>query len=80
MVLAILQMVLPVILTFLLGAFCRRRQIVKPEGLAGVRALVSSILLPVVLFNAFFTEYAVVEKVSKAQGNKAAYCNNQYSG
>ena len=59
MVLAILQMVLPVILTFLLGAFCRRRQIVKPEGLAGVRALVSSILLPVVLFNAFFTaEYS----------------------
>ena len=59
MFLSITQMVLPVVLTFLLGCFCRQRQILKPEGLAGVRALVSSILLPVVLFNAFFTaEYS----------------------
>ena len=48
MFLSITQMVLPVVLTFLLGCFCRQRQILKPEGLAGVRALVSSILLPVV--------------------------------
>ena len=59
MILSIIQMALPVIVTFLLGAFCRQKKIFSPEGLAGIRALVSNVLLPVVLFNAFFTaEYS----------------------
>ena len=59
MVLSILQMVLPVIITFLLGTFCRRKNILSEEGLGGLRKIVSNILLPVVLFNAFFTaEYS----------------------
>ena len=55
MILSILQMVVPVVCTFLLGCFCRQKCILTPEGLAGIRALVSSVLLPVVLFNAFLT-------------------------
>ena len=59
MFLQILEMVCPVILMFLLGFMCRRRQIFSFEGLKGIKALVGSVLLPVVLFNAFFTaEYS----------------------
>ena len=59
MFLSILEMVCPVILMFLLGFMCRRRQIFTFEGLRGIKALVGSVLLPVVLFNAFFTaEYS----------------------
>ena len=55
MVLSILEMVCPVVLMFLLGWLCSRKKIVTPEGLAGIKALVGSVLLPAVLFNAFFT-------------------------
>ena len=59
MFLSILEMVVPVILMFLLGWLCRRRQIFTFEGLRGIKALVGSVLLPAVLFNAFFTaEYS----------------------
>ena len=59
MVLSILEMVLPVILMFLLGWLCSRKKILSREGLAGIKTLVGSVLLPVVLFNAFFTaEYS----------------------
>ena len=59
MALSILEMVCPVILMFLLGWMCRLKQIFSIEGLAGIKALVGSVLLPVVLFNAFFTaEYS----------------------
>ena len=59
MALSILEMVLPVLLTFLLGWFCNRRGIISREGLKGIKTLVGNVLLPVVLFNAFFTaEYS----------------------
>lgn len=59
MVLSILEMVCPVILMFLLGWLCSKKQIFTLEGLAGIKALVGNVLLPVVLFNAFFTaEYS----------------------
>ncbi len=59
MVLSILEMVCPVVIMFLLGWLCSKKQIFSPEGLAGIKALVGSVLLPVVLFNAFFTaEYS----------------------
>lgn len=59
MFLSILQMVLPVIVTFVLGYVCCRRKIFGQEGLKGLKAFVSNITLPVVLFNAFFTaEYS----------------------
>ena len=59
MALSIAQMVLPVLLMFLLGWLCNKKQIFTAQGLAGIKALVGSVLLPVVLFNAFFTaEYS----------------------
>jgi len=59
MALSILEMVFPVVLMFLLGWFCSRRKLISAQGLAGIKSLVSSVLLPVVLFNAFFTaEYS----------------------
>lgn len=59
MALAIAKMVFPVLLMLGLGWFCNRKQVFNTEGLAGIKALVSNVLLPVVLFNAFFTaEYS----------------------
>ena len=59
MFLSITRMVVPVLLMFLLGWFCHYRRIISAEGLKGIKDLVSSVLLPVVLFNAFFTaEYS----------------------
>lgn len=55
MFIQIAEMVLPIILLLLLGALCRSRQIFTPDGLRGLKAVVSDICLPVVLFNAFFT-------------------------
>ena len=59
MALSILEMVLPVILMFLLGWLCCKKQVFTAQGLQGIKSLVGSVLLPVVLFNAFFTaEYS----------------------
>jgi len=59
MALSIAEMVFPVLLMFLLGWLCCRKKILSAEGLAGLKALVGNVLLPVVLFNAFFTaEYS----------------------
>ena len=59
MFLSIIEMVLPVILMFLLGWLCKQKNIIQPSGLTGIKALVSNVLLPVVLFDAFFTaEYS----------------------
>ena len=59
MALDILEMVLPVIIMFLLGWLCNRKKILSMEGLKGIKTLVGNVLLPVVLFNAFFTaEYS----------------------
>lgn len=59
MALAIAEMVFPVLLMFGLGWLCNKKQIFNAQGLAGIKALVGNVLLPVVLFNAFFTaEYS----------------------
>lgn len=59
MALAIAEMVFPVLLMFGLGWLCNKKQIFNTQGLAGIKALVGNVLLPVVLFNAFFTaEYS----------------------
>lgn len=55
MVLSIMEMVLPVLIMFALGWLCNKKQIFTVQGLAGIKALVGNVLLPVVLFNAFFT-------------------------
>ncbi len=55
MVLQVVQMVLPIVVVLLLGTLCRARKFFDDKGLAGLKAVVSNICLPVVLFNAFFT-------------------------
>ncbi len=55
MILQVVQMVLPIVVVLLLGALCRARKFFDAKGLAGLKAVVSNICLPVVLFNAFFT-------------------------
>ena len=55
MVLSILQMTLPVLLTFGLGYLCNRKQVFGAQGLEGLKAVVGNITLPAVLFFAFFT-------------------------
>ena len=49
------QMVLPIAIMLGLGVVCRQKGIFNMAGLAGIKAVVSDICLPVVLFNAFFT-------------------------
>lgn len=57
MVLQVIKMALPIVVMLLVGMVCRKKEVLRPEGLAGVRAVVGDICLPVVLFNAFFTAH-----------------------
>ena len=59
MALSIIRMVLPVMVTFGLGALCKRKGVFGSEGLKGLKAVVGNVTLPAVLFYAFFTaEYS----------------------
>ena len=55
MITEILSKVLPVLVMIALGRLCETRQIINDEQHAGLKAIVGDILLPVVLFQAFFT-------------------------
>lgn len=55
MALQVFQMVLPIVIMLALGVVCRRKNVFDMNGLAGLKAVVGNICLPVVLFNAFFT-------------------------
>ena len=55
MITQILSMVLPVLVMIVLGWLCAVRGILNDERHAGLKAIIGDILLPVVLFNAFFT-------------------------
>lgn len=55
MQLQVIQMVLPVLIMIGVGYLCNRKQIFDMNGLKGLKALLGDILLPVMLFNAFFT-------------------------
>lgn len=55
MITQILSMVLPVLVMILLGRLCAAQGILNDERHAGLKAIIGDILLPVVLFNAFFT-------------------------
>lgn len=60
MLLRVSEMVLPVLILLGIGCWCNRTQVFNQEGLAGIKSVIGSILLPVVLFNAFFTaEYSL---------------------
>lgn len=53
--LEVIQMVFPVLVMIGIGYFCNRKQIFDVNGLKGLKALLGDIMLPVMLFNAFFT-------------------------
>ena len=55
MELDVIRMVLPVLVMIGIGYFCNRTQIFDMNGLKGLKALLGDIMLPVMLFNAFFT-------------------------
>ena len=55
MELDVIRMVLPVLVMIGIGYFCNRKQIFDMNGLKGLKALLGDIMLPVRLFNAFFT-------------------------
>lgn len=55
MALQVTEMVFPVVLMLVIGVLCRRKGILDEKGLAGIKSLIGNVLLPVVLFNAFFT-------------------------
>ncbi|MBQ7785001.1 MAG: hypothetical protein IJ381_02495 [Clostridia bacterium] len=55
MITQILSMVLPVLVMILLGRLCAVKGILNDERHAGLKAIIGDILLPVVLFNAFYT-------------------------
>lgn len=57
MALQVFQMVLPIVVMLGLGTVCRRKNVFDMKGLAGLKAVVGDICLPVVLFNAFFTAH-----------------------
>ncbi len=57
---AVAEKILSVIIMILIGFWCRRKNIVTKDGLGGIKAAISNIMLPAVLFNAFFTaEYSL---------------------
>lgn len=51
----IISKVLPVVLMVLLGFFCSRRRIIPSEGSNAIKTLVTTFMLPVLLFNALAT-------------------------
>lgn len=55
MITEILSKILPVLVMIALGRLCETKQIINDEQHAGLKAIVGDILLPVVLFQAFFT-------------------------
>lgn len=55
MIAQILSMALPVLTMLLLGRLCAVQGILNDERHAGLKAIIGDVLLPVVLFNAFFT-------------------------
>ncbi|MDD6348019.1 MAG: hypothetical protein PUA52_08475 [Lachnospiraceae bacterium] len=54
-----LKMILPIVIAFCLGILCRRRRLISGEGCQTLKTIVSRLMLPVLLLNAFmFAEYS----------------------
>ena len=57
---SVLEMVFPVVFMIYIGYLCRAKNVFSKEGLAGIKSVISTIALPVVLFQAFYaTEYTL---------------------
>lgn len=57
MLIDILKMVLPVMLMLVLGKLCASKGVLTGEAQASIKDLVCNVLLPISLFNAFFTAH-----------------------
>ena len=58
-IVSILKIVLPLILSLGIGFFARKRAILTPEAIDGMKTFVMKFALPAMLFGLFFTaEYA----------------------
>ena len=59
MVISVLEMVLPIVITFSLGVMARKKALFDDNGCRTLKTIVSRILLPIVLLNAFlFADYS----------------------
>ena len=59
-IVSILKIVLPLILSLGIGFFARKRAILTPEAIDGMKTFVMKFALPAMLFGLFFTaEYSV---------------------
>lgn len=59
-IISVLEMVFPVIFMLYIGYLCRAKNVFSKEGLSGIKSVISTIALPVVLFQAFYaTEYTL---------------------
>jgi len=59
-VIPILKVVLPLVVSLGIGFFARKREILSPEAIDGMKAFVMKFALPALLFSLFFTaEYSV---------------------
>ena len=54
MMIFILEMVLPVLIMIILGFTCRNKGWVTKEGMVGIKAFISKVCIPVILFRAFY--------------------------
>lgn len=55
MIIKTISIILPILTIIIIGMLCKKNKILSNDGLDGIRSIVSNILLPIVLFNAFFT-------------------------
>lgn len=59
-----LQTILPVLLVLFLGTVCRKKQLIKPEGIQALKTVAVQICLPAVLLHTFaVTEYTLSDVV-----------------
>jgi hypothetical protein len=57
---AVIEMILPIVITFLIGVMTRKLRLINENGCATIKTIVSKIMLPVVLLNAFlFADYSL---------------------
>ncbi len=59
MLISVIELILPILIAFLLGVMMRKKKMMDDHGCAAIKKIVSTILLPVILLNAFlFANYS----------------------
>lgn len=60
----ILKTILPVFMLIGLGVFCRKKRIFNEEGILSLKALVTKIMLPILIFNTLATAKYSIESIT----------------